>query len=74
MKLKLRRTHLILTSMFAAACSCFSAPASASVKSIDGVWSALPNNVFVPSARREHTAIYDASHNRYLLFGGFGFA
>ena len=74
MKLKLRRKHLILTSMFAAACSCFSAPASASVKSIDGLWSALPNNVFVPSARREHTAIYNASHNRYLLFGGFGFA
>ncbi|MFI5371476.1 MAG: kelch repeat-containing protein [Candidatus Eisenbacteria bacterium] len=48
-------------------------PARASVQSVDGIWTSLPGDVYAPSARREHVAIYDQTHNRYLLFGGFGF-
>jgi len=60
---------VLLTALFGS----IGAPAHGSVISTDGAWSALDDSVFSPPNRREHAGIYDVTHNRYLLFGGFGF-
>jgi hypothetical protein len=68
-----RRSASLALLLVAACVATLNAPARAAVKSVDGTWSALPDSVPAPSARREHIAIYDAPHNRYLMFGGYGF-
>jgi hypothetical protein len=68
-----RGTSFAIALVVATWVATFGAPARAAVKSVDGTWSALPDSVFAPSARREHIAIYDAPHHRYLMFGGFGY-
>jgi Galactose oxidase, central domain len=68
-----RRASSALAALAAVCSSIWCAPAHAAIKSVDGTWSALPDSVVAPSARREQVAIYDAPHNRYLMFGGFGF-
>src|SRR5215831_11496715 len=45
-------------------------PAPSAAQSVDGAWQPGPGSDTGPSARRTYAAVYDAPHQRYLVFGG----
>jgi hypothetical protein len=47
-----------------------SGPSPAFAQSTNGAWAQIPDGGQAPSARRTYASIYDAAHQRYLIFGG----